>query len=516
MVAVSRRAVLWLTATAAAGALAEAVLEGLNHAHGKPPAARRPLGSVNSTAEHANGCERPVAGENLISAENRRPGSQEWRTGARTATDDRRQIQGYASATSVNRGGTISFHVTVEREERFTVAIYRFGWYDGAGARLLTTSPPLRGTRQVVPEPLATTGLIACDWSPSWSLTVPPGWTPGLHLAVFTTASGWRGYTPFVVRDDRGAAPLCVILPFATYQAYNRWPADGRRGRSLYVGYPPSGPPDSRHRAFSVSFDRPYSDDGLPRQARADLDAVAWLERSGHDLCYATSIDLDEGRVDPTRHAGLVFAGHDEYWSRAMRDVAARAVAGGTGLAFLSANNLYWHVRLDRSGRVVTCYKTSADPAPDGSGATTQWRQGPPGPGAPEWRLLGVQYNGIVGRPAPLVVREADHWFWAGCGVRNGDRIPGIVAGEADGAVPDAPAPPGVTRTLVSASPYRTRDGAPQVQNSSVSETAGGAVVFAAGSVAWSAALNRPDVKDARIERATANVLERMVRCRPR
>jgi hypothetical protein len=448
-----------------------------------------------------------------VTLENRAVGQPWWppRDPRRDADDHHRQIQGYASATSVAPGESIDFHVAVNPAGRYRISLHRLGWYAGAGARTVLTSPEFDGAPQPVPPADPATGTIACRWPVSWTVRIPEDWPSGLYQAVFTSADGWRACTPFVVRDDRRAAALCVILPVTTWQAYNQWPLDGRTGKSLYNGFGPTGRRDPALRAREVSFDRPYADDGIPIQLTRDHDAVQWLERNGYDVSYATSFDLHAGRVDPTRHAGLVFAGHDEYWSVGMRRAAERAVTAGRSLVFLGANSVYWHVRVrpgadGRPERVVACAKTTPDPGLDADGPTVKWRT----LGQPEQALIGVQYNGIVGTPCPLVVRGADHWFWAGTGVADDDRIPGVVGGEADGLDPALPRPPTTADTLLSASPYRTREGRPLVQNTHLYETPQGGVVFASGTLNWTMALNRPGHRDERIERATANLLDRI------
>jgi hypothetical protein len=237
---------------------------------------------------------------------------------------------------------------------------------------------------------------------------------------------------------------------------------------------------------------------------------------SGFDVTYASNVDLHSGRVDPTRHATVVFSGHDEYWSAQMRDVISTAIATGTSVAFMSANNVYWHARFDAhaqgSATAFTCYKTTPDPQPDSTGGTGKWRDPVPGPAAPEQGLLGVQYNGIVDGEAPLIVSSADHWFWAGTGVKNGDRIDRVVTGEADGFHDGLARPGNAALTLLSASPYVTKSGLQKVQNTSVYEADSGAIVFAAGSLTWPYGLSHRKFVDVRIQRATANLLWRMIR----
>ncbi|MCP3817698.1 hypothetical protein NLX86_05985 [Streptomyces sp. A3M-1-3] len=400
----------------------------------------------------------------------------------------------------------------------FTVAVFRLGHYGGEGARQLTTSPPLAGTPRPVPAAAPETGTTACDWPVSWSLDIPADWVSGIFLAVFTAADGHRSYTPFVVRDTSRPSDLLVVLPFTTYQAYNMWPEDGRTGKNLYRGQLDGKVGGFDERAVEVSFDRPYAQAGLPRWFNLDTTLAGWVEQGGYDVTYATSVDLHEGRIDPSRHRAIIFPGHDEYWSRAMRNVAEDAVKEGTHLAFLAANNIYFHIRLEpaadgRANRIVACYKSDADLGRDINGQTGRWRDLGRFGRAAEQGLLGVQYNGILSPPAPLVVRSPGHWFWAGTGLRDGDEIPGLVAVEADGYDPEYPLPSRVTRTLLSESPYMDRKGrGRRVQNSGLYETEQGALVFAAGTFHWPLALGAPGHTDKRVQTATRNLLTHMLR----
>ncbi len=445
--------------------------------------------------------------------ENDLAGEDWWpKNGPPDADDEHRQIQGYASSTSINLGESLDFHVSVNPTGSYKITIYRLGWYGGAGARRMLTSPDLQGANQPLPPTNPDNGLIACDWPASWSLQVPNDWTSGLYQAVFTSADGWRSCTPFVVRDDQATSALCVALPVTTWQAYNQWPLDGRNGTSLYNGYKADGGMTSDLRATQVSFDRPYSNNGMPSRFDDEIDAIQWLERSDYDITYATSLDLHSGRLDPKRFRGIVFCGHDEYWTTEMRQAADQAVAGGTSLVVFSANSLYWRILLEEADgrpaeRNFSCTKVRPEPGAATNDATCRWRD----LDAPEAALLGVQYNGIVHTQVPLVVQQSDHWIWAGSGVSDGDQIPKVVGGEADGLFPDITLPSDTVAATLSASPYQDRQGTSRIQNTHVYEKANGAVVFAAGSLHWTRALNRPGWKDERITTATENLLNRII-----
>ncbi|NUP45706.1 MAG: hypothetical protein HOW97_00105 [Catenulispora sp.] len=468
------------------------------------------------------------SGENRITAENARPGSAQWRMGSgksRAGTDYERQIKGYASTDSVAVGSAIDFHVAAEPAGSFTVSVYRLGYYGGDSARRVMVSPRLEAGPQPVPAADPETGRIAVEWPVAWTLDVPPGWVPGTYVAVLDKADGFRNYVPFVVRDD-AAADFLVVLPSTSWQAYNWWPRDGITGRNVYYGYvtkeaAESDPAlkatfsaDARGwisnpaRATQVSFARPYFADGLPDGFVREQSFIQWAEGMGYDLSYATGLDLHAGRIDPKKYKGLVFAGHDEYWSTDMYRHAEEAVAAGTSLAFLTANNAYWHVRYDEASRTMSCYKGFEDPHIEDFG-TGMWRAGEGNPRA-EQQLMGVQYSGIIKGRLPLVVREAGHWFWAGTGVKDGDELPGLLGGEADSLFEDMPKAKAEEQALLTASPYTISNGTRFTQNTSVYRAASGAWVFTAGTFLWPLGLGHPAYQDKRVTRAMANFFGRV------
>jgi N,N-dimethylformamidase beta subunit-like protein len=427
--------------------------------------------------------------------------------GPRTADDVRRQIKGFASKGAVAPGEALDFRITVDPPQEFTVDVYRIGHYGGDGASQVGASPRLSGIVQ--PPPLAAGRTVSCHhWWQSWRLQVPPSWRPGAYVAVLTTADGYRSHVPFTVRDtENHAGDLLLLLPDVTWQAYNLYPEDGSTGASLYHAWDAEGRLlGEEEAATTVSFDRPYAGAGLPLHIGHAYDFVRFAERYGYDLTYADARDLHAGRIDPARHLGLVFPGHDEYWSVPMRRAVEAAREAGTSLVFLSANTMYWQVDLAPSpagdrDRLLSCRKRRGDPR-----TSALWRDR----GEPEQLVLGVQYAGRVPQPSPLVVRNADHWLWEATGATEGEEIPGLVAGEADHYFPRTALPESTERILLAHSPYPTADGRRGHQETSLYRAPSGAYVFASGTFAWSPALDRPGHVDARIQRATANLLDRI------
>ena len=443
-----------------------------------------------------------------------------WRPNAfgfRAANDHVQQIKGYASATSVGLGESIDFHVTVNPAQKFTVQIFRLGpTSDGRASDLHATSPELAGVTQNRPEVVAPTRTVLAPWQASWRLDVPADWTSGLYVATFENEAKFRSLTPFVVRDDHKSADLLVVLPFTTYQAYNMYPWDEKVGSSLYHAWTPAGQYGSTDICSTrVSFDRPYVGDGIPTYFDLDYAFVSWVEAQRYSVSYASGIDLHAGRVDPTKYKALVFSGHDEYWSSDMRATLEHALDKGVSAAFMAANNLYWHVRMDASDegvqhRQVTCYKERVDPwARSADVRTNLWRM----IGQPEQTVLGAMYKSVVtdAKPQPLVVDSPSHWFWRGTGVRAGERIPNMVGGEADQVWPGKDGP---DVTYLAVSPF-TGNGhgdkpAKMPAHTVLHQKDSGAWVFNAGTFYWNHGLSTPGFVDSRIQGATRNLLDRM------
>ena len=429
----------------------------------------------------------------------RRSGS----VGPRAADDVHRQIKGFSSAGAVAPGESIDFHITVDPPQPFAVDVYRIGHYDGEGATKITSSPRLSGLVQ--PAPLTADRTVSCHhWWLSWRLPVPSYWNAGAYVAVLTTADGYRSHIPFTVRDTR-PADLLLVLPDVTWQAYNLYPEDGRTGASLYHAWDEQGRLlGESDAATTVSFDRPYAGAGLPLHVGHAYDVIRWAERYGYDLAYANARDLHAGRIDPAGYRGVIFPGHDEYWSVPMRTAVERAREHGTSLVFLSANTLYWQVELTPSPSGPARLLTGRNRR--GPGRPTLWRE----QDRAEQQLLGIQYAGPVPRPYPLIVRNAGHWMWESTGAHEGDGIEGLVAAEADRYYPRTPLPAHEERVLLAHSPYTDRQGARRHQETSLYRAPSGAWVFASGTFAWSPALDRPGHTDARVQRATANLLDRI------
>jgi hypothetical protein len=469
--------------------------------------------------------------ENPITVENQQPGSKGWQINQESSDDVAKQIKGYASATSVNVGGSIDFFVTVNPVQTYSIDIYRIGYYQGMGGRMMLHVGSQSGVQQPDCPMDSNTGMISCQWATSYTLDVPSTWTSGIYLAKLTNAQLFQNYITSVVRDDARTSDLLYQQSVTTYQAYNNYPDDatspsGRpvTGKSLYEGSSSSVVTgQGTTRAVKVSFDRPYAnDDGSGDFLDWEIYYVRWMEQSGYDVSYSTDIDTHTDGARLRSHKAFVSVGHDEYWSKAMYDAATAARDAGTGLGFFGGNDVYWQIRLEQSSsgapnRVQVCYKdANLDPV-KGPTTTVRWRDSQLN--RPEQRLIGVQFTSQQPDGAPLagfVAGNTSNFLYGGTGITDGTRIPGIVGYEADKSTPGVALPTAVpgTYTLLSSSPYTNSSGATDTQNSVVYQAASGAWVFGAGTIGWSLGLYNDSASqraDPRMQALTTNVLNQLI-----
>jgi hypothetical protein len=471
---------------------------------------------------------------NPIVIENRHPGSTMWKLpwpGYQVADDVGLQIKGFAASATTHPGGEVELKVTVTPAQRFQVDVFRLGDYGGLGARHMKHIPWTEGIQQrpCVSDP--STGLLSCPWRTAVAFDVPEHWLSGVYVAVVTSEAMYQSMMPFWVVDNSRHSDLLFVSSLNTYQAYNDFPYDPapsdpgglpRTGRSLYGFSSAGGLP-----AVKVSFDRPFSSQyGGPGDGGVfdfEPELIAFLERSGYDVTYAPDPAIDRRPSMLLHHQAVVIGGHSEYWSRAAYDGAFAARAEGVGLAFITANEIYWQVRYEPNQRgverrVMVGYKDAApDPVVDPALRTTLWRN----LGRPEQKLAGVQFPTDGNQDwggQPYLPQHTEHWAYAGTGFQNGVPLPVEAVGyEIDNYDPGVGPPEGTEYTLLAASPFLNFAGASYVHNSSIYRGPGGNWVWATGSMDWAWTLTaggssagqdnvRPETQI-----MTRNILDRMI-----
>jgi N,N-dimethylformamidase beta subunit-like, C-terminal len=416
-----------------------------------------------------------------IAIENRNPGTSTWKLKHAPVSDDQHnQIKGYADQVSVDVGGTIAFKVTVNPAQRFSIGIFRIGWYQGHGGRFMRAVGPLDGVRQPKCPPRGSTRLVACNWATAYSLTVPKSWVTGQYIVKLRNASGFVNWISFVVRDDSSHAPLLFQSSVNTWEAYNTWGGEGLYGWGSA-------------RAREVSFDRPYDQLGS-RLKSWEIQALRFIEHNGYDVSYTTDVDTDADPARLLQHRALLVAGHDEYWTWGMRDAVEGARDHGMDVAFFGANDSYWQIRYAKSPsgvhrRVIVGYKEAYRDDPDyhshdpavRARTTGLWRYA--FIGRPEQLMTGEMYAGNTGKwkpDAPFVVAGAGSWLYEGTDAVNGQHGGRIVGHEYDAISGAYPRPAGTTPKVVGRSPVNGTH-----SDASMYTAPSGAIVFDAGTLSW-------------------------------
>jgi hypothetical protein len=443
---------------------------------------------------------------NLIQRENAKPGTAEWKL--TNPGYGSRAIEGYASLTSVNRGGRIKLFVNTAAPT-FTIDIFRMGYYGGLGGRRMMNTVTLPGRVQITPTPDPVTGLVECNWLNPFVLDIPNNadptvWMSGIYVAKLTESVAHKQqYIAFAVRDDGRFSDLIMAQTVNTAEAYNPW-----GGKSLYGTI--ANRSDTAHKAVKVSFNRPYYYDpgqGAGLALEYEFGMSKWLEREGYDVSYATNVDVDEDPNLLLTHKAFLSVGHDEYWSWKMRDNVEHARDVGVSLGFFSGNTSYWQVRYENSeidnapARTIVGYKTAwaQDPITPDYLKTNNFRYAPVN--RSEDAMIGVMYI-TQARPA-LTIEDASHWAFTGTGLKNGDRLVNadgtpFLGYEIDAVGPRSPA----NLRRLAHSPATANNA--NFSDMTIYRAASGATVFATGSIGWSGSVPQ-------VQQITRNVLARLI-----
>jgi N,N-dimethylformamidase beta subunit-like, C-terminal len=451
-----------------------------------------------------------ASSNNVIVNENYHIGTTSWQIpvtqGATT------QIQAYASASSVTPGQQLTFYVSTQLEgTSYSIDFYRLGWYGGLGGRFMGERANQTGHAQGYYDQSAgrlvnchsclvdtRTGLVEAHWQPSYTLTVPSDWTTGVYLAKFTDANHLQTYTPFDVLGNAHSTYV-VVTADTTAEAYNNW-----GGNSLYGYNSNSAETDGLGRGVKVSFDRPYDQGfGSGYVLLFEANTIHWLEREGYDLSYISSVDLHEDSAQLLQHRAYLSIGHDEYWTKEMRDGVENARDHGVGLAFLEANAAYWQMRFepDSAGvpnRTIVCYKVDTsnhdlarDPlyGKDNTRVTALWRD--PVLNRPENALVGIMFSNLNQRSgfSWQVSSQVKSPLLDGTGLQPGQEYGcGLVGYEWDRVFANGATPAGLHVLSVSHTVYGNNH--PDVSNTTYYIAPSGAMVFATGSIYWARSLD--------------------------
>ncbi|CAN5612162.1 hypothetical protein BH09PLA1_BH09PLA1_12500 [soil metagenome] len=426
-------------------------------------------------------------------------------------------IQGFSTEISVNHGSTVQFKIDDHGAAPYHIDIYRLGYYQGNGARKITTIPSSQTLRIDQADYIyqASTGLVDCgNWAVSASWSVPATATSGVYIAkVVREDTGGASHITFIVRDDESHSDLLFKTSDTTWQAYNNFGFN-----SLYEGSPAG-------RAYKVSYNRPLVTRGT-QYSRAgffsnEYPMLRFLEANGYDVSYSTGVDTARSGAEILEHKTLLSVGHDEYWSAPERTNVEAARNAGVNLAFFSGNEVFWKTRWEPSiagastdYRTLVCYKEThanakIDPLPDvWTGSWRDPRFSPPADGGqPENGLTGTIFmvNGLRSDTIQVPSSFSGLRFWRNTSVAQlqAGQVASLAARSLgygwDADLDNGFRPAGLftlSSTTIDVSPKKLLDygstyGAGSVTHSlTLYRANSGALVFGAGTVHWSLGLD--------------------------
>lgn len=387
------------------------------------------------------------------------------------------QLWGYTDRWSYQPGDTVRLHVST------TLPAYRLEiWRDGAARQDVLLSEGLPGAFHATPQDCS---VVGCGWPVALEIPIPAGWRSGgyiLRLSGTTPVGGLvEHHHVILLRAAPGReARILQVAATGTWLAYNDW-----GGSNHYEG---TTGPDRNRFSPRVSMLRPFSrgfavlPEGAPRVplreppvlgaairhshmewayangyskkyasagwASYDRHFLRWAEATGYavDVCALHDLHADPGLLG--RYPLAVFVGHDEYYSKEMRDaVDAFIEAGGRAARF--AGNFLWQTRIEDGGTTQVCYKYRArgeDPlynSDQRSLTSTAWESievGRPGAltfGVNALRGMYVGWGAAAPRhPLGFTVFRPKHWSLADTDLHYGDILGGrsrIFGYEVDG-----------------------------------------------------------------------------------
>jgi hypothetical protein len=313
--------------------------------------------------------------------ENLKKGDKKWSAGVplRYSADFSRRkdvprIEGYLSSSSATCGEKLT--LTTVGSKRFTASIYRMGYYNNHGARLV----------KILKSPT--------------QISIDAKTPPGQYLIKLSNNLRAATFIPFLVYGD-APSEATFISSVLTWQSYNQW-----GGQSLY-----KGADGARETAAKVvTFDRPYDGDGSGQFRYMEQPVVTMMEKIGIDTNYVTDLEVHNNPAVFEKTKSIIIGGHSEYWTIAMRDSIESAVGQGKNLVVFGGNTAYAITEInDRNISGRTPYRDVL---------------------RPESTLLGSQYFAL-GIKKDLISNN----LWPFAGLGQDAVIKGIYGYEADTAL---------------------------------------------------------------------------------
>ena len=360
-------------------------------------------GYINSSCQ--------ISSPNWISDENKKPGvlldKNQW------ADVDFRSASGSAlwlNKDSVSCGDTVDIHASLylsdsAQSNARTFHALRVGWYNGAGARELWKSEPIKLKRQKVLQPKNNLRMVDTKWPTTLRFQIGSDWTPGFYLIVSEDESGKiDNLAPLVVRSPLGTAKVLLSHSYLTWNLYNSF-----GGRSAYFGSGSSNLERRKDRSRVVSMDRPILGSGGFSIHRDAVSMVQFLEKNGINYDQESDLNIDKYPSIIKNYNELVLSGHAEYMTRRIFDSIIAARNDGVNLAIFGGNTALWQTRLTESPigkdrRIIMYRYANEDPVTDLRQVTIEYKD--KRLNIPQTLFTGTQTTGthVYGNYSPVQI----------------------------------------------------------------------------------------------------------------
>lgn len=334
------------------------------------------------------------------------------------------EICGYLEAGTVQTGGQMRVRVA-STTPSFAIHMQRVGNQDPNAV----TSVSLGGAGNH-----AANSHNALNWGSTYNVGVPAHWTSGIYELSFNNGRG--NYSEFVAIKSAQPGSHSKVLVLDSLPTKIAYSPIG--GKSMYGFNSTNG-----QAAAEVSMERPTG----RGQWAEHRGFVTWLDQQGITYEAASMMDLHRDPSLLGNYNLVILVGHNEYWSKEMRDNWDSYLAAGGNGAIFSGNTMWWQVRFSADNKQMICYKNANnDPLKsDNSRVTVNWFNSPIN--RPENLSTGVSFrhggyaNYTEGgtRHYPnegFTVTDASHWAFDGTGLSNGRAFGHRTVGyEVDGAL---------------------------------------------------------------------------------
>jgi hypothetical protein len=377
----------------------------------------------------------------------------------------RETITGYCWPQSVRPGEQVELHMSSSGARPVHVEVARVG----RDREVVFDSEAVATQEHETPKQSSSSG---CRWPTALVVDVDASWRSGYYEVVMEIEVDGkirRDFAFFVVRPNSNER-IVIALATNTWHAYNDF-----GGMNLYTG----GTHVSMQRPMAPGYlhkplgkGRRVTGTGAPDPQNAahvgyiqlnhlsgyagsagwpdwEQPFIAWAEREGFEIGVCTNADLEEHPEVLDAASLYLSVGHDEYWSKGMRDTVERFIARGGNAAFFSGNTSLWQVRHEGDERdVVVGYKGFFKDDPlmgttRENEVTTFWSDVVVG--RPENTMTGVTFTrggyhrigrNVTAGLGGYTVHRADHWIFEGTGLRYGEVLGAnatVVGYECDG-----------------------------------------------------------------------------------